>query len=194
MKKGGFIKFIRSFIGEYEWKRRNTILIILSLIISYAILTSQYTHNLILSLGDYGYLGSFIIGLFYTYSLTTIPATAGFFLLGESLSPLLLALFGALGSLLGDYIIYRFVKDNFTKEMEEFSPGVRKIIKGIKNSRHLRKFMPLIAGFIFASPLPDELGAALLGIMKFQFKKFLLYSYFFNFLGILIIATVAKLL
>jgi len=188
------VKLLRHFLDEYQWRHRNTIFIIVSLFFSYAILTSQYVHNLVLNLGDFGYLGSFIVGMLFTYALTTIPATVGLFLLGENLNPILIALIGAGGAVLSDYIIYRFVKDSFLKEIESFSPRVKNMIRKLRKSPILKSFIPLIAGFIIASPLPDELAAALFGIMKFQPKRFLAYAYFFNFLGILTIATVAKVL
>ncbi len=189
--------FIRHLIGEYTWTHRNTILFILSILLSYILLTSQYTHDLISSLGNFGYLGSFIVGMFYTYTLTVAPATVSLFVLGETLNPLLLALTGAAGAVLSDYIIYRFVKNTFVKELEEFPTIKRSMhntIKAVRKSKVLKYYIPLIAGLIIASPLPDELGAGMLGMIKFRPKKFLMYSYFFNFLGILIITTAAKLL
>lgn len=188
--------FTRHLIGEYAWTHRNTILFILSILLSYILLTSQHTHDLISSLGNFGYLGSFIVGMFYTYTLTVAPATIGLFILGETLNPLLLALTGAAGAVLSDYIIYRFVKDTFVKELEEFPAIKRSIhntIKAVRKSKVLKHYIPFIAGLIIASPLPDELGAGMLGMIKFRLKKFLMYSYFFNFLGILIITTAAKL-
>ena len=197
-KNRKLVKFIRYFIDEYQWRHRNTIFIILSIILSYVLLTSQYIHDLVVGLGSLGYLGSFIVGMFFTYALTTIPATIGLFLLGESLDPLLIALVGAAGAVVSDFLIYRFVKDSFIKGMEDFSPTIKKDIrqmtKNIKKSRILKNFIPIIAGLIIASPLPDELATGLLGMMKFQPKKFLLYAYFFNFLGILAITSAAKIL
>ena len=106
MKKSLLITIIKQFIGEYEWRHRNTILIIVSLIFSYVILTSTELHDLILNLGDIGYLGGFLVGIFYTSGLTTIPATTGLFILGENLNPILLSAIAALGAILSDYIIY----------------------------------------------------------------------------------------
>ena len=191
---GKVAKFI---VGDYIWRRRSTAFVILSIIIAYMFLTSSYIHQSIENLGYFGYLGSFIIGIFYTYSLTTVPATVGLFIIAENLNPILIALTGAAGSVLSDFIIYRFVKDSLIKELEEFpiiKKNIHTVFKSIRYSKFLKHFIPLIAGFIIASPLPDELGASLFGAIKLRTKNFLLYSYLFNFIGILTIATIAKIL
>ena len=191
-------KIIKNLIGKHHWKHRNTIFLIISIYFSYAILTLQAVQNLILNLGNLGYLGSFVVGIFFTYALTTVPATASFFILGKTLNPLLIALAGATGTLISEYIIYRFVKGHVIKEIESFSPGIRKnihnMVKNLKKSTISKNFIPFIAGLIIASPLPDELAAGLLGMARFKMKRFLLYAYFFNFIGILIIASAAKVL
>jgi len=51
-------------------------------------------------------------------------------------------------------------------------------------SRIYSFFIKIIAYLIIASPLPDELGVALLGTTKQKTKEFLILSYFMNFLGI----------
>ena len=196
INKNTAVKPLRHFVGKYIWQHGNKILIILGIFLSYALLTSQYLHEQIPNLGYFGYLGGFIVGMFYTFYLTAIPATVGLFILGETLNPLSLALLGAAGAVLSDFIIYRFVKDSFMKELEEF-PTIKKDIRTfiglVRKSKVLKHFIPLIAGLIIASPLPDEVGVVLLGIIRMRSKKFLIYSYFFNFLGILIITTLAKL-
>ena len=60
-------------------------------------------------------------------------------------------------------------------------------------------FLPLdnishAGGLILASPLPDELGVAVLGFSKMRLKYFALLSFVFNFLGIAVIGLVARAL
>jgi hypothetical protein len=57
----------------------------------------------------------------------------------------------------------------------------------------LKKISPLIAGFIIASPLPDELAAVLLGSENYDYKKFLILAFVFNFLGILFIVGLGRI-
>ena len=54
--------------------------------------------------------------------------------------------------------------------------------------------MPVLGTLVIASPLPDELGVAMLGLAKTDKKSFLIISYLGNFLGILAIGGVARLI
>ncbi len=188
---------IKNFVGDYQWEHRNAFFIILSIIVAYILLKSQLIHNSIATIGDLGYIGSFVAGLFYAYTLTAIPATASLFLLGGQLNPILIAITGAAGAVLGDYMIFRFVKDSFIQGLEEF-PTLRKIIfkisDNMKKSKISKKLIPLLAGFIIASPLPDELGVSMLGMVRFRSRKFFIYSFSLNFIGILLIAFAGKVL
>lgn len=193
-----FIRILKSIIGDYYWKKRRSILFILSIILSYILLATPYLREYVHSLGEFGYVGAFAVGALFTSFMTTLPATAALFVMGEGLNPFLIALIGAMGAVMGDYIIYRFVKDDFLEEVEDFSPTLKRDIElfsqNVRRSKFLKEFVPLLAGLIIASPLPDELAATMLGITKLDPKKFLLYSYFFNFLGILLISSAGKFL
>ena len=52
----------------------------------------------------------------------------------------------------------------------------------------------VIAAIIIASPLPDEIGAAIFGALKVKTKYFLVISYTLNFLGILTVAWLGSVL
>lgn len=193
-----FIRILKSILGDYYWKKRRSILFILSIILSYILLTTPYLREFVHGLGEFGYAGAFVVGALFTSFFTTLPATATLFLLGGELNPFLLAAIGAAGAVVMDYVIYRFVKDDFLEEIEDFSPTLKKDIElfsqNVRKSKFLRDFVPLLAGLIIASPLPDELAVTMLGITKLDPKKFLFYSYFFNFLGILLISSAGKFL
>jgi len=60
--------------------------------------------------------------------------------------------------------------------------------------RFFRWITFFVGGFILASPLPDELGIAVLGFSKMRAKYFVLLSFVFNFLGIVLIGFTARLL
>ena len=60
--------------------------------------------------------------------------------------------------------------------------------------RFFRWITFLAGGLILASPLPDELGVAVLGFSKMRLKYFALLSFVFNFLGIAVIGLVARAL
>lgn len=198
-------------IRKFEWKYHNLILLIVSVIVAYFILRFKPVLSFIHDLSYLGYVAAFIFGMLFTYALTVIPATAVLYNLGHQLNPILIALVGAFGSVVSDYLIFRFVRDKLmgeikllSKEINQltrpmsslvFSEKIRVVIwKRISRSKIWKVIIPIVAGFIIASPLPDELGAAMFGAIKFEPKKFLVFSYFLNFIGILTITSLARIL
>ena len=67
-------------------------------------------------------------------------------------------------------------------------------VRSLLRSRYIAWTLPIIGVFILASPLPDELGVSLLGISKISEAKFIFISYVSNAVGILMIASVARVL
>jgi hypothetical protein len=54
-------------------------------------------------------------------------------------------------------------------------------------------WLPLfVGGIILASPLPDEVGVSILGVAKMRPSRFMLMSFFFNSIGILVIGLIAR--
>jgi uncharacterized membrane protein YdjX (TVP38/TMEM64 family) len=144
----------------------------------------------LLSLGNYEYLGALLAGFFYTYGATTAFSVATFFILAKVLNPWIMALLGALGSIVSEYIIYDFVSERSGKTIKIGNKEYK--IPEIK-SKFVKKISPLIAGFIIASPLPDELAAIFLGVEKYDIKKFILLAFIFNFIGILFIVALGRI-
>lgn len=181
-------------IWELEWKYHNLILFFISIIIAYYLLKSEYLKSMILKFGSLSYFGVLVAGIFYTYGLTTVPASALIYMLGKTLNPFIIAFIGALGSMIGDFLIFAYVKYALVTEIKMLMSELHLRIPKILRSKFIYKIAPLIAGLIIASPLPDEIGVALMGIVEYKTKHFLLYSYLLNFIGILIIAYFGKII
>lgn len=58
----------------------------------------------------------------------------------------------------------------------------------------MKKISPLIAGFIIASPIPDEFAAVLFGIEKYKLRDFLILTFVSKFIGILFIVGLGRIL
>jgi len=145
------------------------------------------------SVGGLPQVGSFIAGMFFTSVFTTAPSIA---VLGElSLSsPLwVVALFGGIGAVVGDYILFLIVRDGLSKDVKFLLAhvGVRRFRK-IFHTRFMHQLLPLFGALILASPLPDELGLALLGFSKINKDRFLLISLAMNSFGIFLIGLIAR--
>ena len=140
--------------------------------------------------------GSFIAGLFFTSIFTVAPAAVTLGEIAQASSVILTALFGALGAAVGDLIIFKFVRDRFSKHLMELikTENHGKRLVTLFKLRSFRWLTFLAGGFIIASPLPDELGIALLGFSKLKTSLFIPLSFAFNFVGIYLIGIAASLL
>ena len=138
-----------------------------------------------------GLLSLFIAGGFYSLSVTSPVATAAIFFLGKVFNPLLIASVGAFGSLAADLLIFKFVKTRAGSSVQYLS---RKFKVKAKNRKIAKYALVFAALAIIASPLPDELGVALLGALNIPTKRFIIYSYFLNFTGILMVGWLGSVL
>ncbi|MEK7178156.1 MAG: hypothetical protein AAB721_00655 [Patescibacteria group bacterium] len=141
-------------------------------------------------------LGSFIAGMFFTSVFTTAPAIATLGEIARTNSAVLVAIFGAMGAVIGDLIIFRFIRDKLSEHLLELAKhqGAGKKFKVLLKLKYFRWLTFLMGGLIIASPFPDELGIGLLGFSKMRTQWFILLSFAFNFIGILLIGLVAKTL
>jgi len=149
-------------------------------------------HVLALS-ASFVFLGAFVAGFFFTSFLTIAPAGIIFYHIFTGGGPLLpVALIGGVGAMLGDLVLFKFLKSNLTDELVAFVKA--------HTSRHLKRiwkfrwfsWVMLIAGaIIIASPLPDELGVALMGVGEIKTRVLLPLSFALNTLGIAAIALLA---
>ncbi len=139
-------------------------------------------------------LSSFIAGIFFTSIFTVAPATVTLGKIAISGSVLKTSIFGAMGAVFGDLIIFKFVRDNISEYLEKnikneiLSKSFRELFK----YKLFRWTLFLISGLIISSPLPDELGVSLLGFLKIKTRWFIYISFVFNFIGVLIVALLAK--
>jgi uncharacterized membrane protein YdjX (TVP38/TMEM64 family) len=138
-----------------------------------------------------GLLSLFVAGAFYTTSVTAPAATAAIFYLGKVFNPILIAAIGAFGALCTDYLIYRLIRRRFGQATHYFAERLK--LKS-KFKKELNFIAPILAVFAIASPLPDELGIAILSATNVKRNMFFVYSYVGNFIGILIISHLGSIL
>ena len=155
--------------------------------------TYQPFHESIISLG---YVGSFLAGALFAYGFTAAPATAIFLILAKEQNILLAGFIGGFGALAGDLIIFNFIRSSFTDEIKKLE--YEKVIRGINDhmpSALKKYFVPVFAGFIIASPLPDEIGVSLLAASNtLSTKVFSVISYILNTAGIFVILGIGNLI
>jgi uncharacterized membrane protein YdjX (TVP38/TMEM64 family) len=166
-------------------------LFILCIIFAYIIFRNPDVSNFIKSLGNLGYLGIFIAGMFFTFGFTT-PFSVGFFISLNPSNIWLSGILGGLGALAGDLFIFKFVRMSFMDEFKRLENT--KLLKEINHliASHIKHkikvyLLYIFAGILIASPLPDEAGVLVLaGFSHIKIKMFMLISFIFNTSGILI--------
>ena len=146
--------------------------------------------------GDYFLI--FIAGFLFSYGFTA-PFAVGFFIcLAPQLNIFVAAPLAGVGAALADYFIFRFIRFYFVDEFKELKLSfmfqrISGLFENQFGNRLKKYFFWVIAGFIIASPLPDEIGVSLLsGLTNINQKIFSIVSLCLNSLGILFILALAK--
>ena len=167
-------------------------LFFITIIIAYIIFINQESMFVQNTLTSLGLVGAFISGILYVYSFTATIATSILLILGQK-GILVTGLVAGLGSLVGDIIIYKFINHSFDDELKKLSKE-KIIVKTNKSiNKHIRKYiLPVLAIIFISSPLPDEIGVALLVASKKVIPQKYAYILFYvlNTIGIFIVLTI----
>ncbi len=156
------------------------------------------------SLGSFGYLGAFIAGILFPITFTSPIAVFAFFYLGQHYHLLSVVGLGAIGAVLGDLIIFTFIKGGTIAEIEEIRRehriahpvhGHRKRHEALVKLFRSKPFHALalfIGGLLILMPGPDEFGIAILALYKMDTKKFIPLSLILNTGSILLVTLVGR--
>lgn len=170
-------------------------IIILSIVIAVILVKTGALKSLLTSTQELKHIGSFVAGIFFVSVFTAAPATVVFAEIAQSNSIFWVAFFGGIGALVGDLVIFRFIKDRLSADflyLIKKSKSERLI--SIFRLKLFRWLIPFAGALIVASPLPDELGLTMMGLSKMKTSLFIPLSFLLNFLGILAIGFITKAL
>lgn len=192
--------YVKYSVRKYMDNRKSNILlkdisiIVISILIALILVETDVLGRILTSTRELEILGSFIAGIFFTSVFTTAPAIVTLGEIASANSILLTAFFGGLGAVVGDLIIFRFVKDRLSVHLTEIIGyrGLGRRFKALLKMKYFRWFTFLIGGLIIASPFPDELGISILGFSRLRMSWFIPISFTFNFIGILLIGIIAQ--
>ena len=174
---------------------RDLVLVIFSVFMAIILSKTGIFQDLITTTQEIRFIGSFIAGIFFVSVFTAAPATVALGEIARANSVIAVAILGGLGALIGDVIIFRFVKDGVSEHFSYLIKASKtERIVSIFKLKLFRWISPLIGALIIASPLPDEIGVAMLGLSKMKNSYFILLSFVLNSAGILIIGLIAKIL
>ena len=173
---------------------RDVAIIFLSILIAIILAKTDILIRILVSARELELLGSFVAGMFFTSVFTTAPSTVTLGELARNNSVFLVALFGGLGAMADDWIIFRFVRDSLSEHIPKLIrlPAGGRRLRLIFKTKLFRWLAFLVGGLIIASPLPDEIGIALWSFSRLGGWRMAATSFVFNTVGILFIGLVAK--
>jgi uncharacterized membrane protein YdjX (TVP38/TMEM64 family) len=173
----------------------DAIIIAASIILAIYLLEIGAVDTLVSLAGGNVLLVGLLAGIFFTSVLTTAPALVILSELAGEGNIILIALIGGLGAVIGDFVIFSFVRDRVAKDAGELlrGPNWRRFMRFMRR-RHFMRLLPILGAIIIASPFPDEIGLALMGVTKMKTRTFVLISYSLNTVGIFIVLLVASAL
>lgn len=178
-----------------KWGYKNTFFLIISIIALIFITQTPLLDIIVKHIGYLDYFGAFLTGILMVSTFTVAPATVILFHIASYLDTYIVVLFASLGSVIGDFIVFRFVKDRVVSEWQLFFKRLHfPKLKKIFQTPYFAWLVPLIGAVLIASPLPDEIGISLLGASKINHRSFLILTFILNLIGIFIIVSVAQLL
>lgn len=172
---------------------RDLVIIIFSVSIAIIFAKTGILERLITSTQEIRFIGSFIAGILFVSIFTAAPATVALGEIAQSSSVIMVAILGGFGALIGDLIIFHFVKDKISQDFSylvKISKSEKLVL--IFRLRLFRWLISFVGALIVASPLPDEIGLAMLGLSRMRTALFVPLSFLLNSIGILIISLIAK--
>lgn len=176
-----------------RWRYKNTGLLILSVIVFLYFADSPIIREIIGRIGELGYFGAFVTGIFFVSIFTVAPAGVVLFNLADTLNPLEVALIAGAGSVVGDYLILRFLKDKVFSELGPVFKQFRgSYIGKLFRTPYFAWLTPLVGAALIISPFPDEVGIGMLGLSKLRLWQFLVVTFLLDVVGIFLIVLLAR--
>ena len=168
-------------------------IVVLSITIAVILAKTGALAGILTSTQEWRILGALVAGIFFVSIFTAAPAGVVLFEIAGANSIWEVALFGGIGALIGDLLIFRFIKDSLSEDIHWLIRKTKQErLVAIFRFKMFRWLIPFIGALIVASPLPDEVGLAMMGLSKMKTSIFIPISFALNFLGILVIGLFAK--
>ena len=171
------------------------LLFLLSVAFAVYLSNEESIQSFLLNLGNLGYIGAFFAGILFVWIFTMPTGLLIFLTLSSYLTPWEIALIGGAGAMTGDYLIFKFVKDDLASDVSRlYKKYGRDHLSHVLRSKYFHWTFPFIGALIIASPFPDEIGVSLMGISRMGTYKFVAISYILNTLGILAVVEAGELI
>lgn len=173
--------------------KRDVFIFTLSTAAAVALTLSGILAEFLLITADIELFAAFAAGMFFTTFLTTPLSIAAFITIGHDMHPALMALCGASGAVLGDLVLFGLFRHAVRQDLDHLISLKRlRVLRAVFRRRMFRWLLPLLGALIIASPLPDELGIAIMGATAMRPRTLIVISFAMNFLGIFAIGIAVR--
>ena len=177
------LKILKRDWEKFEYKHTSMTIIIM--LLTLLVLNTALATAVLEWFKNVGLLGGFIGGIMSVSMFTTAPAVVLILAVADHVNPWQLILVASFGSVIGDWLIIKFLEDEVASEIK---PLLRKyhilpLIRKFQRSKS-RWIASVIGAAILALPLPDEFGIALMDISKVKRRHLLAICFVLNLIGI----------
>lgn len=175
----------------------------IAIVLAYVIFSNPAVADFVSNIENIGYIGIFIAGMLLPLGFTA-PFAVGLLVTLNVENIFIFSLIAGLGAVLSDFLIFHFIRLSFMEEIKRLEKT--RIIKDVEYEvnelnglvihyhivKHFKIYlMYVFAGFIIASPLPDEVGVSMLaGFTKIRQNIFIPMSFLLHTLGIFILLSI----
>jgi len=174
---------------EFSFERFKHLLIDISIIgivifLSAVLVSTDLEKQILSNFKGNEFFAYLLGGIFSVNFITAVPAYTFFhkIVTPDNFALVLLGL--ALGSVIGDVLIFNFIKFRIVENIIKIfktNPQVSKVIKTRK--QYLRLLLVFIGGLIIMSPFPDEIALLIMGFSRIKNLYFIPISFILNLLG-----------
>jgi len=178
-------------VNHHQRRHSNLLFLLGGLLFALILSRLPFFGTLVKEVEKFGYLGAVFSGFLFTSTFTV--ATGGLLLanFAKVLDPFWLILCSVSGALIGDMLIFLFVKDKVSEDItpvyEHFL--AKNHLKKLIHTKYFSWTLPVVGALIIASPFPDELGISLMGLSAMSLQKFLLVSFFSHSFGMFLLVS-----
>jgi hypothetical protein len=166
----------------------DVVFINIALIFSLFLVTSDIEKSILSNFAGYEFISYILSGVFAVNMITALPALAFQFKIVTIENFYNLVFFVSIGNVLGDLILFNFIKFRLVESLMKFFKKNQKVMSILKTKNPLLRAILIIAGgSIIISPLPDELGVLFLGFSRIKNLYFIPLTWILNYLGTFLI-------
>lgn len=174
-------------------------LLCLSFLFAYVLFHGGYFDGLPELLHGKGYISAFLGGALFTFGFTAPFGLVVLIAIAPEVSIMPAVAIAAVGAVLSDMLLFSFIRSSLQSELDRLSmtklmQHAAKVFHRSALSERVRTYLLwTCGGFIIASPLPDELGIALLGGMRVRPRTFAFACFLLDAAGIFVVIGLTKL-